>query len=65
MQAAVDRVMETYGMIENFTPDEVKAARERVTSYLSERPEADDRALAIEGLRYLRSVRNIGIEGQG
>ena len=65
MQAAVDRVMKTYGMIVNLTPDEVRAARERVTSYLSERPEADDRVLAIEGLRYLRSVRNLGIEGQG
>ena len=64
MQAAVDRVMETFGMIVKLTPDEEKAARERVTSYLSERSEVDDRALAVEGLRYLRSVRNLGIEGQ-
>jgi|KBSMisStandDraft_5_1062788.scaffolds.fasta_scaffold1439531_1 hypothetical protein len=65
MQAAIDRVMETFGMIEKLTADEEKVARERVTSYLSERSEVDDRAVAIEGLRYLRSVRNLGIKGQG
>lgn len=57
MQAAVDRVMKTYGMMVNLTAAEQKAAREKVTSYLAERPEADDQALAVEGLRYLRSVR--------
>jgi hypothetical protein len=63
MQEAVDRVMKTYGMIVNLTSDEERAARDRVTSYLAERPEADDRALAIEGLRYLRSVRGIKDRG--
>jgi hypothetical protein len=56
MQAAVDRVMKTYGMIVNLTPDEERAARERVMSYLADKPDADERVLAIEGLRYLRSV---------
>jgi hypothetical protein len=60
MQAAVDRVMKTYGMIVNLTPDEERAARERVMSYLADKPDADERVLAIEGLRYLRSI---GIKG--
>jgi hypothetical protein len=59
MQAAVERVMKTYGMMVNLTVDEEKAAREKVISHLAERPEADEQALAIEGLRYLRSVREI------
>jgi hypothetical protein len=33
------------------------AAREKVSSYLAERPRATDEQLAVEGLRYLRSIR--------
>jgi hypothetical protein len=57
MQAAIDRVMQTYCLIEKLTDEEAQAAREKVSSYLAEKPEADEHALAIEGLRYLRSVR--------
>jgi hypothetical protein len=57
MEAAVDRVMKTYGMMVNLTVDEERVAREKVTNYLAEKTEADERALAIDGLRYLRSVR--------
>jgi hypothetical protein len=34
MQAAIDRVMKTYGMIVNLTRDEESAARKRVTAIL-------------------------------
>jgi len=57
--AAVDRVMKTYGMIVNLTADEERATREKVISYLAERLAADEKALTIEGLRYLRSVREL------
>lgn len=63
MQAAVDRVMKTYGMIVNLTPDEEKAARERVVSHLANKSEADERVLAIEGLRYLRNQTSVGAKG--
>jgi hypothetical protein len=59
MQAAVDRVMKTYGMIVNLSAEEERATREKVISYLAEKPAADEKALAIEGLRYLRSVREL------
>jgi hypothetical protein len=59
MLAAVDRVMKTYGMIVHLTADEERATREKVISYLAEKPAADENALAIEGLRYLRSVREL------
>jgi hypothetical protein len=58
MQAAIDRIMQTYTMIVNLNPDEERATRERVTSYLSGKKEADESMLAIEGLRYLRSENN-------
>ena len=57
MQAAIDRVMQTYAMLVNPSADAERAARQRVTNYLAEKPAADERALAVEGLRYLRSFR--------
>jgi hypothetical protein len=59
MQAAVDRVMKTYGMIVNLSAAEEIATREKVIRYLAAKPAADEKALAIEGLRYLRSVREM------
>jgi hypothetical protein len=57
MQAAIDRVMRSYGMMTNLSPEEQRLAREKVTSYLAEKPDASEQVLAIEGLRYLRSIR--------
>jgi hypothetical protein len=62
MQAAIDRVMKTYGMIVNLTVDQERAARRRLTRYLADKPETDEKALAIEGLRYLRSARERGVK---
>jgi hypothetical protein len=57
MQAAIDRVMQTYCLIEKLTDEEAQAVREKVSNHLAERPDADEHLLAVEGLRYLRSVR--------
>jgi hypothetical protein len=57
MQAAIDRVMQTYGMIVNLNADEERTARQKVAAHLAGKPEGDEHALAVEGLRYLRSVR--------
>jgi hypothetical protein len=59
MQAAIDRVMQTYGMITKLTDEETRAAREKVSSHLAEKPDATEHQLAVEGLRYLRSVREL------
>lgn len=57
MQAAIDRVMQTYCLIQKLTDEEAQAVREKVSNHLAERPDADEHLLAMEGLRYLRSVR--------
>jgi hypothetical protein len=44
-------------LIQKLTDEEAQAAREQLSSHLADRPEADERLLAVEGLRYLRSVR--------
>ena len=57
MQAAIDRVMHTYGMIVNMTLDEEQAARASVARFLANSATNDENQLAVEGLRYLRSAR--------
>jgi hypothetical protein len=57
MQAAIDRVMQTYTMIVNLSADQERMTRQKVTEFLAGRSEADERVLAVEGLRYLRSCR--------
>jgi hypothetical protein len=39
--------------------EEERLTREKVISYLAGKPPADEKALAIEGLRYLRNVREL------
>jgi hypothetical protein len=53
MQAAIDRVMQTFTMMATFTPQELQAARERLTAHLTGM-DGDEKTLAVEGLRYLR-----------
>jgi hypothetical protein len=52
MQAAVDRVVETYGMMVKLTPAQEREAREKVSNFL-EGKDGDDHVLAVEGLKHL------------
>jgi hypothetical protein len=52
MQAAVDRVMQTYGMMVNLTLGQEAEAREKVSKFLKDKGE-DEHNLAVEGLKYL------------
>jgi hypothetical protein len=53
MQAAIDRVMQAFTMMANLTPEEAQATRERLRAHLTGMV-ADEKTLAVEGLRYLR-----------
>jgi hypothetical protein len=55
MEAAIDRVMKTYGMIFTLTLEQEKIARENVARFLAKADSTDEHQLTIEGLRYLRS----------
>ena len=52
MQAAIDRVMQTYGMMVNLTPGQEAEAREKVSSFLKDKT-GDEHRLAVEGLKHL------------
>jgi hypothetical protein len=53
MEKVIDRVMRTYGLMVNLIPEEAQATRERLTAHLAGM-DADEKALAVEGLRFLR-----------
>jgi hypothetical protein len=52
MQTAIERVMQTYGMMVSLTADQEREARVRVSKFL-EKQGSDEHKLAVEGLRYL------------
>jgi hypothetical protein len=52
MQAAVERVMQTYGMLVSLTSLQEREAREKVSSFLKDKGD-DEHKLAVEGLRHL------------
>jgi ribosomal protein S6 len=52
MQAAIDRVMHTYGMMVNLTPTQEAEVREKVSNFLKEKG-GDEHVLAVEGLKHL------------
>jgi hypothetical protein len=58
MQAAIDRVMQTYRTIVNLRPDQELIVRDKVSSFLGEKSETDEQKLAIAGQRRARSTRS-------
>ena len=52
MQAAIDRVMQTYGMMINLTPVQEAEAREKISNFLKDKG-GDEHTLAVQGLKYL------------
>ena len=53
MQTAIERVMQAFTMMANLTPEEAQATREKLRAHLAVMA-ADEKTLAVEGLRYLR-----------
>ena len=62
MQAAIDRVMQAFTLMANLTPEEAQATRERLAEYLAGM-DVDEKALAVEGLRYLRGPGRVARRG--
>jgi len=52
MEAAVERVMQTYGMLVSLTSLQEREVREKVSSFLQDKGD-DEHKLAVEGLRHL------------
>jgi hypothetical protein len=52
MQAAIDRVMQTYAMMVSLTPTQEAEVRAKVSNFLKEK-DGDEHGLAVEGLKHL------------
>ena len=57
MQAAIDRVMQTYCMFVNLTAEEERKVRDEVSKVMARANTDDENKLAVEGLKYLRSAK--------
>jgi len=57
MQSAIDRVIQTYGMLVRLTAEQEQAARENVSAFLARLETDDENKLAVAGLRYLRASK--------
>ena len=57
MQAAIDRVMQTYCMFVNLTAEEERKVRDEVSKVMARSNTNDENKLAVEGLKYLRSAK--------
>jgi hypothetical protein len=59
MDAAIDRIMQTYALLANRSADACEEARDKVTTYISmlfEAGEKDPHRLTVCGLTYLREL---------
>jgi hypothetical protein len=61
MQAAIDRVMQTYTMIANLNPDEERATRQKVTTHLAGKREADEHATCRRRFAISSKLQRIGL----
>jgi hypothetical protein len=62
MQAAIDRVMHTYGMLIRLTAAQEQVARAEVSNFLASVHTDDENKLAVEGLRYLRVSSSVAVK---
>jgi hypothetical protein len=63
MQAAIDRVMQAYTMIVNLNPDEERATRQKVTTYLAGKPKPTNTHLRSKVCDIFEALEN-GIRDQ-
>lgn len=56
MEAAIDRVMKTYGMMVNLSEVQEQKVRAKVAKFLKDTKESDEQKLTVEGLRFVRGI---------
>ena len=52
----IDKIMHTYGMMVNLTPEQQREARVRLVNFVSDKTD-DANHLTVEGLKFLRGER--------
>lgn len=54
MQAAVERILSTYGTMQHLSKKDIEGLRADVVAFLSKHEDFDEGRMAVEGIRYLR-----------
>jgi hypothetical protein len=57
MNKVIERVMQTIGLMKTMDEEETEQTREVLLDFLSKRPGTDERAAAVEGVRFLRNLK--------
>lgn len=57
MNRVLERVMQTFGLMKNMDAEETEETREVLLDFLSKRPGTDERAAAVEGVRFLKNLK--------
>jgi hypothetical protein len=61
MEAAVDRVMKTYGMMVNLSQTQEQKVRDKVSKFLKDLKESDEQKLTVAGLRFVRGISIVAL----
>jgi len=57
MDPVIQKVMQTYCMMNTLTDEQAENARLAVANYLATNPQEDEHRAAVEGLAFLRSLQ--------
>ena len=57
MEAVIQKVMQTYCMMNTLTDEQVENAKLAVANYLANNPQPDEHRATVEGLVFLRSLQ--------
>jgi hypothetical protein len=57
MEAVIQKVMQTYCMMNTLTDEQAENAKLAVANYLANNPQEDEHRATVEGLTFLRSLQ--------
>ncbi len=57
MQNVVEKVMQTYGLMNSVTQEKLEETREVLLDFLSKRPGTDEHTAAVEALTFLKNLK--------
>jgi hypothetical protein len=57
MNKVIERVMQTFGLMETMDEEETEQTREVLLDFLSKRPGTDERSAAVEGIKFLKNLK--------
>jgi hypothetical protein len=57
MQGVVQRVLDTFGMMNTMPPEKVEQTRQLLLDFLAKRPDDDEHTATVESLIFLKNLK--------